>query len=222
MSMDPSYGSPGMAPEHRPGMSSGTKVLIVLGVVLGVCALLCCGGVIFSAFYMGRQFAKAMTTDPADIQRIAGEIATVEVPESLSPKAGMDMSVPFTGQPMMKMVVYGDAADRSTLLMMALDRSLSGQNEAQMREQMDVAMRQQGNDPKQIQIQESTTKEVEIGGQPTTFTISKGTNPDGKQRFLVQGSFEGRSGPTVFVLNADPEQISQEQAEQIIESIRVD
>ena len=39
----------------------------------------------------------ALTQDPEEIRRLTDQIVKIEIPESLPPKAGMDLSVPIVG-----------------------------------------------------------------------------------------------------------------------------
>src|SRR5262245_24497058 len=75
----------------RPGMSSSTKVLVVLGI--GFCALMlvCCGGLGMGGFYFYRVASKAMITDPDEIRRVTNEIVTITIPDSFEPKMAMNM-----------------------------------------------------------------------------------------------------------------------------------
>ena len=56
----------------RPGMSSGAKVLIGLGIGCGVLVLLCCGVFGVSMYFFGRSFN--MSEDPATVRRVLRQL----------------------------------------------------------------------------------------------------------------------------------------------------
>jgi len=105
-------------PEHvRPGMSGTTKVLLGMGIGCGVLVLLCCGFFGASTFWLVRAAQHALTEDPNEIRRLTDEIVAIKIPDSLPPKAGMDLSVPIVGSKFMTWVAYGAKNDRNGLFL---------------------------------------------------------------------------------------------------------
>ena len=222
MSTDQPYISPeGMPPYEKPGMSTGTKVLIVLGIIFLVLVVLCCGGGV-AIFWAGASYMEdAMSDDPEVVRRVTGEIVDIDVPEKLEPKMSMDFNVPFTDERFMVMVVYGDQAEGSAVILASFGEAFAGQGEAQMRQQMEQSLREQGLGPDpNMGPQEVTEREIEVRGEPVKFVFATGVDSEsGKQRIMVHGMFEGKTGPVMIMVFADPERLSEEEIVQMLESI---
>ncbi len=75
--------------------------------------------------------------------------------------------------------------------------------------------------PEDIDVEESQEKTMEIRGETATFTISKGVGQQsGGSRITVVGTFQGKEGPTVLILNVDAEEFSEEEVIEMLESIK--
>jgi hypothetical protein len=218
MSMTP----PEMTPDEmqkppKAGMSTGTKILIALGVLLLVLILSCCGGFIAMVYYFQ---ARMVSQDPAKIAEVTEGMARIDVPDALAPQLSMDMKVPFTDQRMMVMAVYADEATHSTLTLVGVEGELGEQQEDQMQRSIDQQLRQQGMYQEDVQVEESYEKEVEIRGQTATFKITKGVGAESQDpRIQATGAFQGKNGPVMLILNADAEKVSEQQVVEMIDSI---
>jgi len=220
MSMSPPEMSSEVAPPPRKtGMSGGAKLLIGLGVGLGILVLLCCGAFLGAGYYFS---TKVMSQDPQVIAEKTAEITQISIPNGLDPKMAFDMKVPFSGQRLMVWTVYLDEATDSTLVLFAFGEGTVPPNQDQMRQQMDQSLRQQGmGSQEQVTIKESSTKQVQIRGQQVTFTIAKGVGgKSGAPRIQVTGVFQGQTGPVMLMLNADANKYTEEQIVKMIESIK--
>ena len=103
------------SPENfRPGMSTGTKVLLGLGIGCGVLVLLCCGGMMLGGYFFGRSMQEAISEDPQQIAAVATSIVDIEVPAPLEPMFSLDFTIPFVNQKAMAMVVYAHKRDGSS------------------------------------------------------------------------------------------------------------
>lgn len=221
-SYDPQGNPYQTSPPPRSGMSTATKVVLILVVVLGGLGLLCCGGL----FYFGSQFAKAMSQDPAVVQQVTQKLATITIPEPLKPVMSMDMeifSVKMTG------VAYGDKASQSALKLMSMGANGAESDPTQMRvqlePQLDNFLRQQGIDPQSMRggnwDSQTSTKAIKIHDQEVSFQFSKQTNKEnGDVRLGVEGSFPGNEGSVSLVLSVDTKAVSEEQVVQMLESIK--
>jgi hypothetical protein len=213
--------SDGMQPPQKPGMSTASKVLIVLGIVFGVACVLCCGGGIGFYFFAKSYIADAISKDPVKIAAVTEDITLIEIPDELAPTVSINMKIPFTDQPVMVIVVYADKETDSGLVLVALGNELGSQDEAQMRRSINQQLRQQGlGEQEGILIEESYQKEVEIRGQPATFTITKGKGSEsGTPRIGAAGVFQGKTGSVMLILNADAEKFPEEKIVEMIELI---
>src|SRR5262245_58786301 len=81
----------------RPGMSGGAKVLLGMGIGCGVLVLLCCGFFGASGWWLVRTAQKSITEDPNTIHILTEEIAKIDIPPSLPPRAAMDLRLPIVG-----------------------------------------------------------------------------------------------------------------------------
>lgn len=225
MSMDQPqpYMSPdGMTPPPRTGMSTGGKVLLILGISFLVLLLLCCGGGILIGYFGQRYVAKAVSEDPQVVRQVTGEIAQIDVPEQLQPLSSMDMKVPFSERRMMTIVVYGDKETKSTLVLGSFGEGMAPQNREQFQVQMRQMRRQQDlNHEEIIGPREIQEKQITVRGQPQVFTFAKGKDAQsGKPRIEVTGSFPGKTGTAFFDFSGDAEQYDEQRVTKIIESIR--
>ncbi len=228
MSNDPyEMSSPEMPPE-KPGMSTTAKVLIGLAIAFLLVVILCCGGLILVGPKIIalvedtiEELEESMSQDPAIIAEVTRKIAQIDVPEQLTPKMSMDMEIPLTDQRLMIYVIYQDQQSGSTLQLFAMDKATAGQNQAQMQRSSDQTFQQHTRQYGGFQPTESYEKQVEIGGKPATFTITKGLSTVSQApRIRVQGSFEGPYGPVVLQLDADAETLPEETIIEMLDSIK--
>ena len=222
MSMDQPYMSPeGMPPYQKPRMSTGTKVLLILGIIFLVLVLLCCcGGGAF--FWWGASYMKdAVSDDPQVVRRVTGEIVDIEMPDKLEPQFSVDMKVPFSDERFMVMVGYGDQAKGTAVMLASFGKEFAAQGQVQMKNQREKQLRQQGLGPDQnLGPQEVSEREIEVRGEPVKFMFATAKDPEsGKERIQVTGAFEGKTGPVMIMVFADPEVLSEEEIVAMIESI---
>ena len=206
----------------KKGMSSGMKTLLIVGIIFGLLILLCCGGLVGSAIYMGSYVKDAMSEDPAVIAERTAQFVEMEIPSQLSPTMSFDMTIPFSGEPLMVWVVYADNPSGSTLMMASLGPMMAQQSQDDVQQQLEDSMRQQGVAAGQgVDEWESSVKEIEVRGEPVAFSFAVGKNSDTEaQRIQVSGMFEGGSGPVMLILSADTEVVDEEAAVKMIESIK--
>ncbi len=228
MSHDPYEMSSPEMPPKKPGMSTAAKVLIGLAIAFLLMVMLCCAGLLwFGPKIIAlvedtmEQLEESMSQDPAIIAEVTRKIAQIEVPEQLTPKMSMDMKIPLTDQRLMVFVIYQDQQGESALQLFAMDKATAGQNQAQMQRSSDQTFQQHAGQYGGIQPTESYEKQVEIGGKPATFTITKGLSTVSQTpRIRVQGSFEGPYGPVILQLDADAETLPEEEIIEMLDSIK--
>ncbi len=215
---------PYVAPQvvEKQGMSTGAKVLLILGIVFLVCLLLCCGGGIVVSLMASKYAKNAVSQDPVVIAQRQSEIIELEIPESFKPQVSMDMKVPMTGQPFMMFVTYTGPSAGDTITLVGIGEFLAGQSEEQIRLQMEQSLRQQGLGSQDTTGQwEVKEKELTIAGKPTKFTFRVAKDEKGEpKRFEASGMVTGKRGPVLVTISAAPETLSEEQVDKILQSIK--
>jgi hypothetical protein len=200
------------------GMSGTTKVLIGLGIGCGVVVVLCCGVVGLGGYWFTKAMESAVSKDPATVQRVTGEIVTIDVPQSFRPEASIDTQFPF-GQGSMQMAVYSDPAAKATLMLMQFSGETLA-NDPNFRGNFEKSMDQQFK-KQVVQAEKSEKTDVTINGEPATFTIVEGTGSrSAGQVMQVTGSFRGKTGVAQFVLEAESPDFTREQALEIVKSMK--
>ena len=216
---DQPYTSPdGMQPPKKKGLSCGCMVLICLGILLVLLALVCCGGVIWAGYY----FKDAVSDDPAVVAEVTKGIAQLDIPEELKPGVSFNITNPLTGEPVMVWVVYVDEDTQSMLVLGCLGGPFAGQNQDEVWEQFQDSLQQQGlQQEHNVREWEREEKEIVVRGQPVTFYFATGKDEDsGAQLIKVTGTFEGESGPAMFLFVGDAEKYDEETIVDVVESIR--
>jgi hypothetical protein len=219
-SMDPGLqGAPAWQTPPKPGMGCGMKVLIALGILFALLLVLCCGG----GIWWVASLKNAMTEDPAKVRIALGDITQIDVPPPLEPQVAFNLKFPVIGE-FMRFVVFADAKQDSTLVLFALGEALKSQNQAEMRRQIEQQMQQQGignQEQEELKNRLEGHKEVLVRGEKAMFTIIRGTGARSNvRRIQVQGTFLGKTGPVVLLLDADADKLPEEKVIGMLESIR--
>jgi hypothetical protein len=194
-------------PPPPSGMSGGMKACLIIICVLGVCCLVCCG--IFG--YGVYSFVPKMSENPADVDAARNEIATIDLPAGFKPKALFKFDNFLMSMPM---VVYEDPA-HATLMMMQIKIKYAGA------EPMQAGMRQQFEQRRTVEVgrmenSKTETKTIKIKGKDCPFVITTGEvreaggaaaggkkPPKKTVRHQMEGSFEGKDGQAVIVIDFD-------------------
>ena len=223
---NPYAGPQPYTPPPRPGMSTGAKVLVILGIIFVVLAILCCGGIAAMTFWTRSYVKNAFSQDPQVVRRVTAEMLTIDMPTELQPQASINAKIPFTGQEAMRMVIYAHEASNSSIVLMSFNPDLGQQNQAQFDRQMDDALRQRGLSQKEHEEQanwqsKSEERELQVAGKPVNFTFTRRTNADSKEERLdVRGTVQGKTGPVMIAASVDTSVVSEEKLVETIESIQ--
>jgi hypothetical protein len=208
-------------PEAAPrGMSSGSKVLLGFGIGCGVFLLLCCGSLVILIVWAVNYFGNAVTEDPAAVRRLAADIIKIEIPEELEPRGGMDLRIPFVGDRLMSLVVFGSNTSDDHLFMAEFGGFMAdaGDLEGQMRDSIDDNWQEHHED---VEVLESETHELKIHDQDASFHVAKAKGRESdKEYWEVMGEFRGESGPAVMVLRLGAEEFTKEQVIEILDSMK--
>ena len=218
------------APAPKQGMSSTSKVLLILGSIAGVCLLACCGGGIFlyiKAKDAIQNFAQNFTTtDPEEIRQRTAEVVHIDIPEEFPPLRAFNFFV-------MKQILYGKEASGSMVMIMEINQQIQGgqgaANMKQQREQMLRQMSQQqqqqgqgaGNMDTEITEESSETREFTINGEKVPFEFIKGRGANGVPTRQVVGMFAGRTGTIMLMIMTPESEYNEEAIVKMIGSIRL-
>jgi hypothetical protein len=214
----------------KRGMSSTTKVLLVLGSIAGLCLMLCCGGGVY-LFYKAKDMV-SISTSPQDVKQRTQEIVQIDVPDDFVPAQSMKFAVPNVMS--MKWAIYTKGANTQSILMLMEKNqpgmaAQGGAGAKQQRDQMLQAMRQQhgqqggGNQfNTTINEESSETREFTVNGKKIEFDFVKGTRPgNGAKARQVVGVFPGRDGIIMLMLIVDESEYDEAAVERMIQSIRL-
>ncbi|MGD9722047.1 MAG: hypothetical protein AB7O59_09955 [Pirellulales bacterium] len=208
-------------PPERRGMSGTSKALLALGIGCGVLLLLCCGVFGLSGIAMMR-FAKNSTiTEAPRIREISDEIATIKVPESLEPKMGLDVKMPFVGTPIMKGSAYINDSEKSYVIIGELNPEYADQSGNVKTHFTEEMKKQEGAGADKYEVVETETIDVTINNEPAKFTLAKLVHKDDaeKGQWRVEGQFQGKSGPALLFMQLESPEFSKEQALEVIHSM---
>jgi len=218
-------------PTQKQGMSSTSKVLLILGSIAGVCLLACCGSGIFLYFKakdaiqnIAQNLQNLTTSDPEEIRERTADIVHIDIPEEYPPLRAFDFFF-------MKQILYGKEASGSMVMIMEINERMQGgpggPGIKQQREQMLRQLRQQqqaqnaGNVNTEITEESTETKEFTINGETVPFEFIKGRGANGVPTRQVVGMFAGRTGTIMLMIMTPESEYNEEAIVKMIGSIRL-
>lgn len=189
------------------------KWVLIFGGIGLVGTLICCG----VAGFVGYQMKPTVVNTPPEVTALAQEITDIAIPAEFVGKAGVKMNLGFMA---MTLCQFEHTDNRGMLQLMEMKISVGDpkEGEAQLKEQM----RQQGSEElKTLNVEKSETREVEIRGEPASFTISEGTDVESSTKYHeVKGQFKGKNGVAILQLQLEEEAWDAEAIDAMIESIK--
>jgi hypothetical protein len=190
------------------GMSGGMKACLIVACVVGVCCLLCCGGIA----YFGYSFVPKVSENPAEIDATRNSIAKIDLPPTFKPKASLKFDNFFMSMPL---VVYEDPG-HAIMMLMQMRVKIKGAdfNDQVMRQQFD---QRRSVEVGRLENSKTETKNIKIKGQecPFVFVTGESRQPvgggkgkaDDKNkkviRHTIEGSFEGNDGMAMIMVEFD-------------------
>lgn len=200
-------------PPRSAGMSSGTKVLIVVASIAGVSVLLCCGGVV----YIGSKFKPEIKiNDPVAASATAAEIVTIDVPEQFRPSDSMKMNF---GVMKMKMAMFKAQVGGGTVILAEMQMPAMPQQqdqEAQLRQ----SLRQQNVNNRELVVRESEMREFDVRGEKVKFLFAKAEEVSTGAAFRqVTGTFPSKQGIAILQVQVEEEHYDEEAVVKMLESI---
>jgi hypothetical protein len=183
------------APPPSGGMSGGMKACLIIGGVIGLCCLLCCG--VFG--YLGFQMVPKVTHDPATINSYRDQIAKIDLPAGLEPKGG-GKSDSF----MFSMIfVFYENPGHAQFMMGQFGSKLAGSDEmrASMRQRFEM---QRNSEFHEMANEKTETRNLKIKGREYPFVFATGEEEfgagpgrAGRRRDRGKGSPEKEGGKIV-------------------------
>jgi hypothetical protein len=211
MASDPQYDEPFQPePPQKRGMSSGTKVLIILLCVFGGMALLCCGGVVYFAY----KVRNAVSEDPAVVRSVANDIAEIDIPPKFEPVASMNFSMVMK----MRFAIFQTPGKTGTLMLMEM--AVPNASEEDMKQSM--SQQGQGQNMRDLVVKKTETKTFKVRGKDVTFYFSEAVDEKTKAPYRkVHGTFPGKDGgAVVLVLQVPEKEYNEGEAVKMIKSIK--
>ena len=188
------------------GMAGCGCLTVIMVVVLGIVG--------WKFFDMVK---KGSSTDPATIRAATLEIAEINPPARLEPKIKMELVV-------VKVIIY-QSKDGNSLLAFVQPNPQLAQitgKANQFEGQIPVGIAGQGQDVKvqDLTIEKSEVREVMIRGQNAKVNFSEAKNSAGKEFRIVDGKFQGKTGPVEFHLHEPLENYDEADVKLFLESIK--
>lgn len=200
--------------QPQKATNTTTKVLLILLAVFGGALLVCCG---FCGF-MGYSFQPEMTDEADAVRARTQEIANIEIPEQFEPDSAGKIDN-FLMQ--MNVATYESTVGQGQLMLAQMNFKLfdmpQEQQEAQIQQSLEE---QQGEETRNLDIQESETRQFQINGKEVSFIFAEGEERRTGDKFhQVSGTFPGKEGTTFLMLQLDEEAYDEEAVVRMIESI---
>lgn len=215
-------GRPWEYPPRPPGMSTGSKVLIGLGIGCGVVCLMCCGGLIALVFFFQQYFETAFNEDPQEVRRMTERLVDIEVPGPLQPKLSVDFNVPLAGIPVAQGVVYAGPGESTLLMLVEFGDVVPPEQRPEMQRAIEQALREQGafEHDRPAWDWETQVLRYRVNEQPASFRYETATDPNsGRKHVRVAGSFPGKVSGVEMILLADTSILSEEQILSMLDSL---
>jgi len=209
-------------PPVKPGMSTGTKILLALLVFLALASMVCCG----VGVYIGRLVVKSTTTyeQPAEIREATAAIVDIEIPERFHPDSGMTSLVA-------RVVFYTTDPKREhpesegTLILTEMGAAVLGETlhdglRHQLQQQMEKFQRElEQKAGADFKIETSEDRKFTIRGKEVTFRFLSVTGKDAVRWHAVSGTFPGKSGTCLLFVGLPDSEYHEEELLRLIESI---
>ncbi|MEX0712482.1 MAG: hypothetical protein WD278_09040 [Pirellulales bacterium] len=213
--MDPNFPSQAYPPRKQ----GGSGLLWGLGIGCGLVLLLCCGGGVAIYWYGKGALNVQQSLDPAEVRAAGDKIVLIQLPQGFEPKQSIGVTVPFVNQ-RVEMAIYEAGNGAGSAFLMELSGG-PAVNEEQARAQLETQLQTQGKAQRNLRDVESRQIEVQVRGQPATFTIQKGKDTQSNAEYIqASGSFKTDDGIGILIIEARADQYTEEQIEESLRSIQ--
>lgn len=203
-----------------PGMSSGTKVLLISLSVLGVLAVACCGGGIW---WFKKNVDWDMSADPAVVRQTQQQILEMTVPARFEPLQSMRMKFVVANMDMAMFEAAGE--EQSQLAVMKMTFTMEEMNQ----QQAEAQFNQQNPGAAQLDETSSETRNYTVDGKEISVRFAHGTlkqhenapaDQVGKEWYAVSSMMSVPGGMVMFNVTGPEEEFDEEEIENMIESIQ--
>jgi hypothetical protein len=218
----PQQPGPGWGPSSPPprsGMGCLPQLLIGMG-CLFVLLILACGGMLGVSYYYVQ---KSVVSDAATTVEITEQIAKIDVPRNMAPLGAINVRVPFSQQVAIRGAGYGSDNHKDSLMLLEMGDVFPPDVQKQLRQNFEQSLQEHGiktGGDEKLRNREEYQKRFVIRGEPAVFTVTKGvTGEDNEPRVQIEGTFQGKNGPAILILNVNANDLSEEQALEMIQGI---
>lgn len=199
------------APEKKSG--GCLKWFLILGGIGLVFGVLCCGG----GTWFVMQMKPTIATTPAEVDKIAQEIADLKMLPEFTGKTGLKMNVMVMD---MRMVDYEQSQGKGQLQLMEMVMKAAGgadqdaQIEAEMNKQNQLNFRT-------LESGETETMEMEIRGKPASFTVTTGKAAGSDAEYTqVKGVFKSKNGLAKLMLEVESSAVTPDDLDALMNSLK--
>jgi hypothetical protein len=190
------------------------QLFILLGVLAGLC--LCAAGLGFAGLsYLGTSLRQAVANadDPANVQKIASEIADYTPPEGYQQAAMNILMYKYV----MLMPDPKSHTQGPLIILMAFPASSNLSKEQMQTEMQRTFARQMGQG---AAMKEVETKTVSIRGKDETVTVLEGTLKNGSLLRQWIAIFDGKNGPILLMIQDNPDRWKDQLVNDFVASIK--
>lgn len=224
MSMDPPNWNQGAEPP--PAKKSGSKTWLILGVILGISVLVCCGGGVVVIGYFGSQVANMMSNDPIEVKKSQAEIVDIAIPADIPAKFRLDLDI--VGQEVALLVYFGATGDDNLVWLAEAGKALvtdAQGDQDKLRSGLEtqlVAQAAAAQTGTFKTLSQTTQREVDVtvNGKDSKITLTEGVDGAGKKIVQAVGMFEGKTGPTLIKLQVEADKHSADEVEAMLKSMK--
>jgi len=174
-----------------------TRMLLRVGLVLGVVLFLACLAVVLVI----RAAQRTVTHDPDVVREIAQRIESFDVPPAFLPDRALEIRVPGRDRPLVAWAHFFDKQSDSALVVAEVGDSYAEADMGKTRELVERSLREQGIPVRKIVPEQNKPLEIDLDKGPEMVNIIVGRAPGKTQRRIQsQIAFRGRRGDRVVVL----------------------
>ncbi|MEM7111486.1 MAG: hypothetical protein AAF614_03585 [Chloroflexota bacterium] len=198
-------------------MSRNVKiVLAVLGGLFVLCCCLAVAAAVIIPVASERFLEGSISENPEEAAEAGQGIVDYELPAGYAEEAsfglfGMNM-----------VIIASEGAADMVIMLMQLPAGLP-MDEAQMREQMQDALIQQGRDRANVDFEIVKTEQGVVNGEPTVFTTLEGTDANGERVRQLTSVFTAKNGSgAMLMIMGNGDRWDETAVNQFLASIRDD